>query len=1426
MVKPTFRRPPPSPSQPGVPSLQAALAKTQRHPDDARAWRDLGQRNLLEANALEAREALTTATGLNAEDSMSWTLLGQACAQLADHTSALQYFSQALEYDENSTAALYGLVESNFSLGKHEPTLAYAEKLLTLQPRHIGGLLRQSQSLFKLHRFDEALRVAQWLVENDARNRSLHLNELGNMWRDLAELENAQASYKQAAKLTDTDPVPLSNQITMAHYLPHSTPEEILALCREWGQKFAPRTKAPRQQASDLAPGRELRIGMVSDGFRQHPVGYMITPALESIGAWGMKLFFYTSSNVVDPITQRLMRISTKWTDTAHLSDTELADSIRNDSIDILIDLSGHNAGTRMRTIAMEPAPVIVKWVGGLINTTGVESIDYLITDGVESPPGTDSFYTEKLIRMPDDYICYQPPPHMPEVGSLPAAKNGYVTFGCFNNPTKVNEVLLAEWAKLLLAVPDAMLFLKGTAFGFETMQQRVIRVMATHGIEASRIRFEGHSNHVKLLESYNEIDIALDPWPYSGGLTTCEAMMMGVPVITLPGPTFAGRHSATHLANAGMPELIVGSWDEYRQRAIELSSDLNSLTVIRRRLRTVLLQSPVCNAVNFSKHLAAALRAVWQRYCIGKAPAALALTPEGLPWFEDEAAPTPLPVLESRSSESKEFSFSFEGRIITVDHGAKSLTCPAFARVASLKVASPIVFDPTSKIATDSAFLINKSIEHHLPHVALGDGEQKTLYICLDSEHSGTLEPTADGWQTSASQQRDQSKVLAKIPVISQRLDDINGLDRIDWLLLSANHDNQSIINGGRNLLSNALVIQVQVPFTQTFSGQNQLGNIQPLLHDLGFQFLCLTNGHYASCLDSGFAGSETLPQTRFISADALFVPRVDRLDTMPENALRKLSFLMHTAFGAFDFSAFILGKIDSNAAQGYLHYGGWLSSPTPHVRTITSTTKVPHNLPGRLVVSLTSYKKRFNTLHHTLGCLLNQSMKADRIILWIAESEGQLLPREVLDLQEKGIEIKFCEDLKSYKKIIPTIKAEPEAFIITADDDIAYPAHWIEDLVNNWHDHSTIVAWRAHKITLNKKGVPEPYASWDWQYTRSILPSELLFPTSGAGVLYPPNSFHPDVIDESTFLSLCPNADDVWLYWMARMNGKRFRVVGKDFDLRIWEGSQEESLWHGNLTEGGNDKQIASMIEHYGFPALDLSRETDINGVINSIACFSHKGKRVEFSLPDTKDHIQKIIRSQHTFYELEMLDDMASRVRPGSCVLDIGANIGNHSVYLGLYSSAASVMSFEPQPNVFKTLQRNIDINGLDKKISAHQVALGREKRNARLGKVDPNNIGMTKIDLDSVGDIDVFTLDEIVNQRTEPLEISLMKIDVEGMEIDVLQGSIGMINSYHPTIYAEAGTELEFQNLKEFLIPLGYKPTRRFNATATYLFEYKI
>ena len=373
---------------------------------------------------------------------------------------------------------------------------------------------------------------------------------------------------------------------------------------------------------------------MLSDGFRQHPVGKMIVRCLENLSSVEFELFAYTSNGARDPLTDRIRSMCEQWLPVQHLSDEEFAQRIRDDAIDIFFDLSGHNAGTRMRAVAMQPAPLIVKWVGGLINTTGVEAIDYLLSDNIETPPGDDAFYSEKLIRMPGDYIVFDPPSYAPDVGELPARQNGYVTLGCFNNPSKLNEVTLGEWAKILHALPDARLMLKGRAYAHEEFRERLSVSLEDKGIERDRLILEGPGDNREMLRAYNRVDIALDPWPYSGGLTTCEGFLMGVPVVTLPGPTFAGRHSATHLINAGMPELVVASWDEYRARVVELAGDLSNLATIRRLLRDVLLRSPVCDGEKFARHFSTAMRAIWQRYCQEQTPAALSIDDQGASLF------------------------------------------------------------------------------------------------------------------------------------------------------------------------------------------------------------------------------------------------------------------------------------------------------------------------------------------------------------------------------------------------------------------------------------------------------------------------------------------------------------------------------------------------------------------------------------------------------------------------------------------------------------------------------------------------------------------------------------------------------------------------------------------------------------------------
>jgi hypothetical protein len=245
-----------------------------------------------------------------------------------------------------------------------------------------------------------------------------------------------------------------------------------------------------------------------------------------------------------------------------------------------------------------------------------------------------------------------------------------------------------------------------------------------------------------------------------------------------------------------------------------------------------------------------------------------------------------------------------------------------------------------------------------------------------------------------------------------------------------------------------------------------------------------------------------------------------------------------------------------------------------------------VPHRLSARIVVSLTSYPKRFPTLHYTLRCLLNQTVGADRTVLWIAHEDRQQLPRNVLELQERGLTIAYCEDLRQYKKIVPALMEHPEAFIVTADDDVYYPPDWLENLIDRWRrDPDRIVAFRAHRIRLGAGGVPLPYDQWHLNAQISAdTPSPLVFPTGVAGVLYPPGAFHPEVTDVAKFSELAPTNDDIWLYWMWRLQGRHAVSVGEKFHQAAWPESQAASLMRINVHQHANDLQIKNLIARFG--------------------------------------------------------------------------------------------------------------------------------------------------------------------------------------------------------------------------------------------------
>ena len=980
------------PSAPGaiVPlTLEQAQERTRRTPEDTHAWKELARNHLVQKQFDDARFAAQHACELAPNDANARALLGMIELQADDQPTARKHFEQALDMDADCVPAHQGMAHVLMHLNDNIAALHHVDLSLKLKPDDQSAQATRAIILTRRFRYVEAEAALRKLIA-EGQNTFGQWTNLGNIKRDLCLFEEAEECYAKAVQLSPKSPFAHSNLVTLMHYMPTRTREAILEACKSWGSIFAPATRPPRPVPSDLSPDRVLRIGLFSDGFRQHPVGAMTTTALEHLVKMGVELYCYTTSQVVDYLTQRLMRISASWTSTAKMTDEQFAQRVAEDKIDILIDLAGHNSGTRMRSMAMEPAPLLVKWVGGLINTTGVDFIDYLITDSIESPPDSDSFYTEKLIRMPDDYICYVPPAKVPDVGPLPALKNGYVTFGCFNNPTKINDVLLTQWARLMQKVPGSRLLLKSGPYDSPDLRKRILAVMATEGVEEERVMFEGQSLHYELFGRYNEIDVALDPWPYSGGLTTCEALLMGVPVVTLPGPTFAGRHSATHLVNAGMPELVAENWEQYHERTLELVSNLDTLSTIRGHLRRILLESPICDGRKYATHLADALRAIWQRYCAGRAPASLAFTPDHQPWFSDDEAPTELthPKIKA-DNEAASFSFTFQGKIVTLDHGGSLLRGRKFSDLSSTRTLSMIAIDPASTIKNPQKLQNDGQIQHYHAEFVLGDGEPTMLHACLDASLSATLEPLPAEQQLTFA--RSGTSLLAKVPMSSVRLDSIEGLERIDWLVLDDRHDAVKILQGAQGLLNTMLLVQVRILFPLVYRDQPDLTRVSILLAEHGLRLLRLDGARYHSTIPPETPLARPFNGSQLIHANAVFVPDENRMKTLSDNQRLKLAFLLHSVYQAPDLAYNMLDGLQQDSANRYLRSNGWLRAPEADAASLDLRNKIeiPSILLGKparkACVAVPLYNEE-KYVEQTIRSLLQQD--ADDVSFFVSDN------------------------------------------------------------------------------------------------------------------------------------------------------------------------------------------------------------------------------------------------------------------------------------------------------------------------------------------------------------------------------------------------------------------------------------------------------
>jgi predicted O-linked N-acetylglucosamine transferase (SPINDLY family) len=368
---------------------------------------------------------------------------------------------------------------------------------------------------------------------------------------------------------------------------------------------------------------RRLRIGYVSPDFRMHPVSYFIESVLMAHDRSKFEVTCYAElAHDPDVVTERLKNQADRWCDTTRMSDDELAACVRADQIDILVDLAGHTGHNRLLVFARKPAPVQVSWIG-YPATTGLDTIDWRLTDAIADPPGlTEKFHTEKLWRLPGPFLCFSPQADAPAVSEPPYKRNGFVSFGCFNNGSKIRDPVLAVWARVIKGLSGSRIVVKNRTLSDAVFRKELRdRFRAAGGDPAALVLHGFEPTPTAHLALYAEVDIALDTFPYNGTTTTCEALWMGVPVVTLAGDSHVSRVGVSLLTNAGLGDLVAHTEDEYVSILMTLAGDHERREKLRRSLRDQMLNSPIGDAPLFTRHLEGAYRAMWRQWCDSAPP-------------------------------------------------------------------------------------------------------------------------------------------------------------------------------------------------------------------------------------------------------------------------------------------------------------------------------------------------------------------------------------------------------------------------------------------------------------------------------------------------------------------------------------------------------------------------------------------------------------------------------------------------------------------------------------------------------------------------------------------------------------------------------------------------------------------------------------
>ena len=565
----------------------------------------------------EAVSSYRRALAIQPDDAEVQVNLGAALRRLGQLDDAVSIYRRALEIKPDFAEVHGNLGAALLDLGQLDAAVASCRRALEIKPDLAEAHSNLGLALKDLGQFDGAVASYRRALEIKP-DFAVAQNNLGSALKDLGQFEGAMESFRRALEIKPDFAEARSNLLFIQNHLPDRPAAKLLAEALRFDELATQQARPHTAWGNAPEADRCLRVGLVSGDLRNHPVGFFlesVLAALVSNASGRLELIAYPSHFCNDEVTERIKACCQGWYSVAGRSDEHVARRIRDDGIDILIDLSGHTNHNRLPMFAWKPAPVQVSWLG-YFATTGVAAIDYLIADPWTLPEAEEAYFTEKIWRLPETRLCFTPPDEDVDVSPLPALANGHITFGCFNNLTKMNDAVVALWARVLVSVPGSRLFLKAKQLNEVSVRQSVVGRFAAHGIGAERLILEGESPRAEYLSAYRRVDISLDPFPYTGGTTSVEGLWMGVPVVTLAGARFLSRQGVGILMNAGLPEWIAAHADDYVARAVSHAADLQRLAALRSGSRQQVLASPLFDAPRFARHFEAALRGMWAQWC------------------------------------------------------------------------------------------------------------------------------------------------------------------------------------------------------------------------------------------------------------------------------------------------------------------------------------------------------------------------------------------------------------------------------------------------------------------------------------------------------------------------------------------------------------------------------------------------------------------------------------------------------------------------------------------------------------------------------------------------------------------------------------------------------------------------------------------